>query len=424
MKREEDNQYHFEEYRQKVVSEKMANAKLRRQRVLKRAEIGIFFAGLVAASALIVKEVAEKHEENVRMESEIPEEKRGIPFDEERIRQLQGNVEILHPEAFSNNPIQVEEKDQDLDSKNDKRYNSVTFDSGDSKKDRENAKNELIHRGIDPEQAEQMLVKAENKIKSGAPEKLHQDLMKQKEEDLTLTQVFGTGVKKAINDALRINEIIGKNGLSTDELEQIVSKTKREENSKMQEENHIEVAISDRDREYWTLTGNGYHGINPPLDTSTNVWVPTGEQTAYYQVGEDALKSDPIWQQVSFDFSKVIGQVPYEEMIEASKQPFDLVPVYATAQDAIEKHSPIPNSEYYESLIGSKVGVPFVLINGVSAKIENVEELARLQVENLAFPLIRSDKAGGSKTCGYLNGGTIVERLSANLEQELTEKTV
>lgn len=425
MKQEEISNLNFKEYRKKVVSETQANAQLRRKKSSLRAHMAAFIAtAVMAATSCTYMEM----EEN-RAQTEVAEEKSAIPFDDEKIKMLEENVEIKQPEAFINNPV-VESQD--------KNHNTITLNY-------ENAKDCLVRRGISPEEAEILLYLMKREVinqekilhqTDQESEKLLYQLLyerltqeekestkEEKEEqpekengDLTLTQVFGTGVKKAINDALRINEIIGKEGLSTSEIEQIINKEK--------EKGQMDIS-DNRDKDYWTLTGNGYHGINPPLDTSTSVWIPTGEQTSYYSVGVESLKSDPIWQQVSFDFGKVIGKVPYEEMMEASNQPFDSVPVYANAKDAIEKQSPIRNSGYYESLIGSKVGAPFVLVNGVSARVENSEELTRLQAESLAFPLIRNGQFGNGKTVGYMNGSTIVERLSSYLEEELErEKTV
>ncbi len=174
--------------------------------------------------------------------------------------------------------------------------------------------------------------------------------------------------------------------------------------------------------DYWNLTNQTYAGLNVPEDTSTSVWIPTGEQTPFIDCGNDVWKSDPIWTEIAFNYDKVIGKVNYEELsIKDSdkKEPqADFLPVYASADQAILLENPINQIESYENFIGSTIGIPYQLVDGKLNSVSNIQNLHKEDSKNLGFPLIRTDIDGNRQIVGFINGDSLVSSLSSNIQKE------
>jgi len=448
MNQEENSSFDFEKYNGKVVSEKQANNQLKRKNSgIKAHMAAIIASSIVALTACAYKEVANQPEQETTVEGIT--ETGGIPFSAEKISELQGNVVITNPEALEN---AYRNSDKTLINKVENGMHNVSrFRSGDAVQDREDAKNELISRGISPEQAEQMIIEAEQKADQEEQEKYkesesisnnnispeEEELIKRvmedevsdtkkdlafitggnqknnESKDLTQTQII---VKQAIDNALRINEIIGKNGLSESELEQVIKNSEEERaKSKEQPEKTVETSLDDTDPEYWKVGDTTYKGITPPEDTATSAWIPTGEQTPYQELENGIYKSDPTWRQISFEFDKVIHHMSYGNACSINKESnsVDLIPVYVTVDSAIRKSNPLKEKKQYQEFLDAKIGKANALIAGIYVPIEKVDGVSSF--DSIGFELEKTNTEGKTEVIGYINGNDLINSLSRNI---------
>lgn len=239
-------------------------------------------------------------------------------------------------------------------------------------------------------------------------------------KDLTQTQVI---VKKAIDNALRINGLIGKNGLSANELEQVIKNSEAERAGlKEKMEGTMEVPENDTDLEYWKLEDTTYVGIDPPKDTATSIWIPTGEQTPYQELGNGVYKSDPTWRQVSLELDKVMHHMSYADAcsINAESESIDFIPVYATVESAIQKRNPWQERKEYLEFLDAKIGKAHALIAGIYVPIEKVDGVSSF--DSISFSLEKTNSEGKTKTVGYVNGNDLIASLARNMADIFQEE--
>lgn len=406
MNQEGNSSFNFEEYSGKVGEEKLANNQLKR----KTSSIKTHMAAIITSSILALTACAQEEDEN-HLDQEVTvegvTETGGIPFSEERINEFEGNVVITNPEALEN----VYKNDN-----NNRKDKDVELNSDNSTQNGEDAKNELNSDSMSPEEGH--LVKDVIQREAEDTKKDLAFIFKGNKEaketkDLTQTQVI---VKQAIDNALRINGLIGKNGLSANELEQVI-KNSEAERAKLKEkkEGTIEVPLDEVDPEYWKLEDNTYVGINPPEDTATSVWFPTGEQTPYQKLGDDIWKSDPTWRQVSLEFDKIVHQMSYEKVCPTNMESGSLqfIPVYTTIDSAIQKKNPWQDKAQYQKILNAKIGKANALIAGIYVPIEKVDGVSSF--DSIGFPLEEPNANGKMETVGYINGNDLLEGLSRNM---------
>lgn len=431
MNPEENSNFDFEEYSGRIVSEKQANNQLKRQNRRIKAHMAAIMAGAIIALTACTYEEIEK---NADQEVEVTETG-GIPFSEEKISELQGDVSITNAEALENayKNQKKDLKDHSItetggipfnEEKISKLQEDVTVTNtealGNAYKNPNEAlandsitseEKELIRRTVEQEandtQKDLTYIAGRNQKNSEA-------------KDLTQTQVI---VKQAIDNALRINEIIGKNGLSESELEQVIKNSEAErKKSKETKEQVTEAPLDDTDLEYWKISDTTYEGINPPEDTMASVWIPTGEQTPYQKLENGVYKSDPTWRQVSLEFDKVMHHMSYGNACPMNPETdsIDLIPVYVTADFAIRKNNPLKEKKQYQEFLDAKIGTANALIAGIYVPIEKVDGVTSF--DNIGFTLEKTNAEGKTEVVGYINGNDLVESLSRNMADIFQEE--
>ena len=114
MNQDENKNFDFEEYRGKVVGEKRANNQLKRQNARIKAHMAaVLGSAVVALAACTYVETVENADSEV-----VVTETGGVPFSEEKIAELQGNVVILDSDALKDvykNMDSKEKKASDLE---------------------------------------------------------------------------------------------------------------------------------------------------------------------------------------------------------------------------------------------------------------------------------------------------------------------
>lgn len=431
MNQEENSSFDFEEYSGRVVGEKTASNQLKRQRNRIKARMAAIIAGSIIVLIACANDEIEK---NADQGVEITETG-GIPFSEERISKLQGNVVITNTKALEN-AYQNSNKDSKNDSitetggvpfseeKISKLQGDITVTNAEALENAyKNSKEDLKNDSITPEEKELIRRTVEHEANdtqkdlafiAGGNQKNSEN------KDLTQTQVI---VQQAIDNALRINEIIGKNGLSESELEQVIKNSEADRaKSKEKQKKTVEAPLDDTDLEYWKVGNTTYEGINPPEDTATSVWIPTGEQTPYQELANGVYKSDPTWRQVSLEFDKVMHHMSYENAcsINPETESIDLIPVYVTVDSAIRKSNPLKEKKQYQEFLDAKIGTANALIAGIYVPIEKVDGVANF--DSIGFTLEKTTAEGKTEVVGYINGNDLVESLSRNMADIFQEE--
>jgi len=374
----QEGNFDFEEYRGKLVGDKQANNQLKRQTSsIKAHMMAVIAASIVALTACTYAEI----DDHSSKEKEEVTETGGIPFSEEKIAELEGNVVITSPKALEN---AYKDSGNDIRSDTDKQEQEA-IDTNQTKFDQ-----------ISPEKR-----------------KLIQKVIEEENNNLTDTQVI---VKEAIDNALRVNEIIGKDGLSENELDKVIENSKAEhESSKNGSEGTVEISTDEENPQYWSLGDKTYAGISPQDDTATSVWVPTGDQTPYQQVGDEVWKSDPTWRQVSLEFDKVMHHMSYKDACPTNQESGSLeyIPVYATIDSAIQETNPWKQKKQYQEFLDSKIGTAHALIAGIYVPIEKVDGVSSF--DRISFSLEKTNQEGQVEIVGYINGKDLLEGLSRNM---------
>lgn len=213
----------------------------------------------------------------------------------------------------------------------------------------------------------------------------------------------------------------------TKEFHQIPNYIPTIENKSSNAINEIPIEASNK---YWRYTQNVYYGFNAPENTSTSIWFLDTQRERTMLLNNSNTLYMPAWSQIQFDFQKVVGQIHYEDLTQtffhveddSIKESLIIVPVYTSADRAIENIEPIQKGKFYLNFEGSTIGYPYQIIDNKLSQIEQLENIV-YPAESLAFPLIRKDEQGNDKTIGYINGSYIVNILTSyDLIQEYDEE--
>lgn len=203
-------------------------------------------------------------------------------------------------------------------------------------------------------------------------------------------------------------------GVVPNEINNEEMKTEKEE-EKAEATNETE----NQNREFWYFTGRTYAGIKPPENDYSNAWYPTGEQTEFRQVGEEAWKSDPIWIQFAFAFDKVVNVLSYRDLyfpsIERDSDLSNLVSVYENLEDALRENNPILEKGEF---LNGRIGMPYCLSETGFVLTESIEGLKDYPTKKLVFPLIRTENTPGRAVLGYVNGISLIKALTEQFQVE------
>ncbi len=421
MNQDENKNFDFEEYRGKVVGEKRANNQLKRQNARIKAHMAaVLGSAVVALAACTYVETVENADSEV-----VVTETGGVPFSEEKIAELQGNVVILDSDALKDvykNMDSKEKKASDLE-KNVEDLNQKDTQS------------KSINQELSTEQKEIIGKVLEDEVRN-APKNLSYiadgNQKNQETKDLTQTQIL---VREAIDTALRTNALIGKDVLSKSELDQVIKNSevehkKAKERRQNRQESPIPVpkredvspSLVGPDPEYWKVEDTTYVGINPPLDTGTSVWVPVEEDGSFKELEDGVYKVDPTWRQVSLEFDKIMHHMSYGDAcsINEEQDSINFIPVYVTVDSAIKQTNPLQEKKNYQEFLDAKIGGANALIAGIYVPIEKVDDVSSF--DDISFSLEKPNQDGKMIPIGYINGNDLVNSLSRNMIDMVQEE--
>lgn len=194
---------------------------------------------------------------------------------------------------------------------------------------------------------------------------------------------------------------------------------KRKENTKDYEDLYSTEKPYQVRSEYWYHTGNSHVGVLPPLpNTSTSLW--------YIEDSENSEEKEINWVQIMFNYEKLINQMTYGDLCYFNTEvplwiPF---PIYISADRAILQIDEFEQEDFSFNFIDAKIGVPYLLVDGIPKQIKNLQKLDELSAESIAFPLYRKDANGNNQTIGYINGLDAVCMASPKLKAYEEEKTL
>lgn len=175
---------------------------------------------------------------------------------------------------------------------------------------------------------------------------------------------------------------------------------------------------SSKDSIYWITGEKKVASSVPPKSNATHVWYYSGENETR-EMDEKAKVSVPVWEEIQFDYSQVVGLVSYSDLIEkTSVGKKKELPVYPSPEDAVYEQV---ESKFTEEEINSRgifssmLGNPYYIQQEGVRIVSNVEEMNALEIEKVAFPLIKDQEVG------YLNGKDVVEILTNQMISEITQ---
>ncbi|MCI8588823.1 MAG: hypothetical protein HFG40_04145 [Bacilli bacterium] len=239
------------------------------------------------------------------------------------------------------------------------------------------------------------------------------------ERDQVEQNDFSESIKAPIKQGTTEAEMVKETDPKVEQvLKNTVESNHIEENEVEQEQNSYRGTLEMYENsEYWELTGRTARGGTPPQDVGTRIWLPSGQEWVPVQSEEDVMLAIPVWTEVAFNYNKLIDKVGYEQLAdtlsitEDGERSITFPAIYGSADRAVLKEEPIP-SKYTANFAGSKVGMPYVLENGVPVRVEDFNSLNDLDAFSMSFPLIREDKNGKSQIIGYVNAVDVIDNVS------------
>lgn len=195
----------------------------------------------------------------------------------------------------------------------------------------------------------------------------------------------------------------------------ITASFKEKSTNKTELENSIVNPPQEATSEFWKESGEWFHGYQAPRDTSISIWYfdPTRGVTCNAQ-------PIPSWKNIKFDFPKVIGKICYEELASSSENVETvIIPVYASADRAINQTEAIIQDNLCENFKGARLGNLYYLSYDGPKILEDVSTIGNLPAEEWAMSLIRENSNGEDEIIGYINASYVVNLLTPyELEQE------
>lgn len=361
---EMDQNYIFDEEKVEVVSETRASSKLRSNLKRKKIMRVSVYESLFIAATTLAKTPSSSAETVESIASSVDSEDKHFMTFEEAHNKTMGSIIRQANEALEESEKAMEEDPSMQTTPN----NRVTFQN------REDAKDELMKRGVS---------EAENRALDAIS------------TEIPLPKVTPENEKRKESD--RMNE-----------------------NTPVQEQDSYKGTFEMYDNsEYWKLTGQtfrrGPSSDSYPQDKGTRIWIQTGEE--WEKVGE-ALILSPVWAEFVFDFDKVIDKVNYEQLAntvsfsENGGPNIKFPAIYGSADRAVLKQEPVP-SQYTVNFVGAKVGMPYILKDGISVRVDRAENLNDLDPFAMSFPLVREDENGTKQIIGFVNVVEAMDNLSS-----------
>lgn len=167
---------------------------------------------------------------------------------------------------------------------------------------------------------------------------------------------------------------------------------------------------------YWVSTEKKVASVVPPESNATHVWCYSGESETR-ELEDKTQVSVPIWEEIQFDYSQVVGIVSYSNLTEKGKE----LSVYPSPEDAVRRQveskfteQEIRSQDFASSIIGN----PYYVQEEGEQAVSTIDAMNALEIEKLAFPLVNN------REVGYLNGKDVVEILTDQMVAEITKNEV